>query len=145
MGRTALDAERALERREVGVDREREARLQQRAPVMPVEAGGEVDPRRVGPKPNRLDDHAVAEAAGDAHSAALAAGFDDLDRVGGDLFAVLAIVALDVPGVVDAWLVAVGPELVATSRQRLAAGALVVDAGERPIVGQLDAQEAILQ
>ena len=79
VGRPALDAEGALERRVVGADRQREARLQQDPAVMPVEPGGEVDARRIGPQADRLDDGAGADAAGDPQRPALAAGLDDLD------------------------------------------------------------------
>ena len=56
VGRALDDAERGLERRPRGAHRQREARLEQEAPVVPVEAGVEVDPRRARPQPHVLHD-----------------------------------------------------------------------------------------
>ena len=80
VGGAADHAVRAFEGGEVGADRQREARLQQDAALVPVDVGGDVEARRVGPEPVGLDDRAVAEAAGDADRGAVRAALDDLDR-----------------------------------------------------------------
>ena len=81
---------RALEGGEVGADGEREAGLQEDAPLVPVDVGGDLEPGGVGPEPIGLHDLAVAEAAGDADRRAVRAALDHLDRGGGDLLALAA-------------------------------------------------------
>ena len=134
MGRAADDAVRAFEGGGVGADGERKARLQEDAPLVPVDVGLEFEAGRVGPEAAGLHDRAVAEAAGDADGGAVrAASRRPRPRDGGDLLALARVVVLDVPGVPVARLVDIGPDLVAATGQRLAAGALVEDAGERAV------------
>ena len=74
-------AVRAFEGGDVGADREREARLQQDAALVPVDVGGEVEPGGVRPEPVASARSSLSRNLRvDADRRAVRAALDDLDR-----------------------------------------------------------------
>ena len=136
VGRAADDAEGAFERRVIGADRDRRQGAEQDAAVMPVDMRLDVEARRIGPERVGLRHHGVAEALHHLDRCPVRAALDDRDALDlGQFLAVRRVVVLDVPGVPVARLVhGISDELVAAAGQRLAAGALVDEAGDRAVL-----------